>query len=284
VAVLEDRESALVQIKTLEDGVDNILQELTEVKGERDELQNALDEALQLQAKLKKSLDDAEQRKYDIENEQRIKDNTLSTMKASGMKADMEKSILSERVTALQNDLKRADSERNSARAEAAALATKLQESADQQAALGYRNDVSDIKNLVKSLEDSLKAAVDENAMLRGRGDEFKESDSIVGVDDEISDHIERDIAKCQEMSEWMIDEAQIVPSKALNYSTFIVQDGKSSIKRLRKAVKRDGGYLENLGIEDVDAVAITYALGIGVSIGSEPLFPVSLSPSAPRQ
>jgi chromosome segregation ATPase len=296
VAVLEDRESALVQIKTLEDGVDNILQELMEVKGEKDEIQDNLDETLGKYADVLKRLDDLQKRNNDAQQDLKLREDAMSTLSANAMRADIEKSMQSERLASLQNELKEAQADRNAAKAEAAALGAKLLEAEQQQqqqAASSYQSDVNDIKQLVKHLDDNLTAAVEENVVLRGHSDEFKETDaggeedSTRNGDDHFSENIERDIIKCKQLSDWLMEAVQLVPSNALTYSTMLVQDGKSSVKRVRKAVKRDFNYLTNLGIRDDDASAITEALDIEIESGVgnvSSLFPITLSPSAPRQ
>ena len=248
VSVLEDRESALAQIKALESGVDNILQELKEVQREKDELQQCLDEALDQQSLLEKQ---------------------NSELAASNQ--------------AKSDALRDAQSERNMAKAEAVALATKLQASEQQQHQL--QRDVNDIKHVVEGLQQSLQKTAEENAMLRAREDEFKEAD-------ESSLHyngLEKDIERCQHIADWLIEVVGLPTSKALQYSTMLVQDGKSSLKRVRKAVKRDSQFLNDLGVEEDDAKAITKAFNITYdetdrdSLPSS-LFPITLSPSAPRQ
>ena len=292
VAVLEDRESALVQIKTLEDGVENILQELVEVKREKDEVQHALNESLDQQANLLRRWDESQKLINQIQQDQKANDDALSTLKASEMKADIDKSMLSDLLTQKQNELKEVEADRNSAKAETLALVLKLQEGEQQQ-----RNDVSDIKQLVHKLDDGLKAMGEENGNLRGgyaenvRDDEFKESGNgsdVSRVDDVLRENINRDINKCQHLSDWLIDEALLVPSSALNYSTLLVRDGKSSVRRLRKAVIIECNYLANIGIHGDDASAIIAALDIEGESGrrntTSSLLPMNISPSAPRQ
>ena len=290
VAVLEDRESALVQIKTLEEGVDSILQELMEVKREKDELQSTLDDSLAKQSILQLHLDELLKKHEDFQQDRNAKDNALV---ANEVKAELEKTMHNERVFALQNQLHEVEADRTAAKKEAAVLAEQLRQAEQQlrkESSSNYQDDVNDIKQLVKNLEDSLKGAVETNAKLRSRSDEFKDFDAnnagqVMRNGDSLIEHIERDISKCKVLSEWLIAEAQLSPSKALNYSTSMVQDGKSSVKRLRKAVKRDMTYLNNIGITDIDAAAIAEALDLESANERQnlhsPLF--SLSPFAPR-
>ena len=284
-AALEEKESAVVQIKALEDGVDSVIEELIVVKGERDDLQKKLDNAIRERDSMRSSLDEKDIRQYDLEKELRVADDDLADLRVEKVKVEVEREVLAERVADLKKDLSQAEEAGNDARAEAVTLAAKLQAITDKQKASEYQNDISDIKNLVKHLEDSLKEAIAENAMLRGNGDEYKESEGITNND--IENNKDRSVEKCQQLSDWLVDEAQLSPADAVYYAAKLVKDGKSTVRRLKKALKKNSDYLSELGINgDGEVKSIIEALALDEHGGRDSVsstFPTPLSASAPR-
>eukprot|EP00603_Paraphysomonas_imperforata_P011426 CAMPEP_0114481318 /NCGR_PEP_ID=MMETSP0104-20121206/17622_1 /TAXON_ID=37642 ORGANISM="Paraphysomonas imperforata, Strain PA2" /NCGR_SAMPLE_ID=MMETSP0104 /ASSEMBLY_ACC=CAM_ASM_000202 /LENGTH=877 /DNA_ID=CAMNT_0001656903 /DNA_START=74 /DNA_END=2708 /DNA_ORIENTATION=+ len=249
--VFEDRE------KALEDGVDNIVQELMKVKEEKDELQRDFDEVARQEAYLSKTLNEVKQKHFEEE--------------VGKLKSDMEKSLLSDRYSAVQNKLQIAEEESKKARLEASELAAKLVTAKEQLSAAEYQQDLNEIKNVVKHLEGSLKAAVEENAALRSGG--------TAGNDKEAE--------KCRELSDWLTEHTRLGPSKSVKYATVFVKDGKYSVKRLKKAVKNDGNYLRSVGVHQ-DAAAIIEALNLNAGSGRDSMssshVSTPLSTFAPRQ
>lgn len=76
----------------------------------------------------------------------------------------------------------------------------------------------------------------------------------------------EEDINNAAKMAlvAWMIDKADIIPTRASHYATLIIAQGIGSIKRLGKKVAQDGCYLANLGVDPDDAEEMVEALHKG--------------------
>ena len=111
-----------------------------------------------------------------------------------------------------------------------------------------YENEttISEISSVSSPINNS---AFHHNISTREAQNVQKELDSI---DESPVDVDEADVVLVEALTNWLIQNADIVPSRAITYSAKFVQHGLGSLRRLSRKVQKDPNFLKTIGINNI--------------------------------